>query len=372
MTDPTFAADRREISVSRRALTALGRIPGIAGGPLSPLARLAPVPEATELADREAMAAILDGMTGAWAWATPALLNPSLVVALLAGDGDTSVVGQYLWPDRRGARPGFQVFVGRETVRVSGPLAVADVELACFNMVPLAGVAETAGARMTLGLDEFWAMLALLDAYRIAVLRRRLSRAGGYPAGVSAEDLVAAWRAGLAQLDPGWAVSLFALLRPDLVPADFEGRVASVVAGLDGSGLLVLLPGEPGDSLGDVFVFGEGLEGLFGSVMTGVVQVGLGAERLAAGNTIEFTSIGGWRTADGFWLADLSEIPPRGTGQVTLALIGPHAFASMVGGALAGPAVADLPEALAAVDAAAAQVVPAALAAGLRSAPTGG
>jgi hypothetical protein len=368
MTDPTPAADRREVSVSRRALTALGRLPGLVGGPLSPLARLAPVAEATQPADREAMAAILDGMTGLWAWAPPALLNPSLAVALLAGDGDTSVIGQYLWPDRRGERPGFQVFVGREAVRVSGPLAVADVEMACLNMVPLTGVAETAGARMTLGLEEFWAMLALLDAYRIAVLRRRLSRVGGYPAGVSAADLVAAWRAGLAQLDPGWAVSLFALLRPDLVPADFEGRVSSVVAGLDGSGLLAVLPGDPGDASGDVFVFGQGLEALFGSVMTGVVQVGLGAERLGAGNSVEFTSIGGWRTPDGFWLADLSEIPPRGAGQVTLALIGPHAFASMVGSVLTGSAAADPPEALAVVDAAAGQVAPAVLATRLRSA----
>ncbi len=365
MTDPTPAADRREISVSRRAFTALGRLPGLTAGLLSPLARLSPAPDATTPADREVMATALNAMTGSWAWAPSALIVPSLSVAMVAGDGDTSVIGQYAWPDRRGARPGFRVVVGRDKVRLAGPLRSDDVLLACLDLAPLAGVAEPVGARVSLGLPEFWALLTTLDAYRIALLRRRLSRDGGYPAGVSDQGLLEAWGSGLARPDPGWAVSLFALLRPDLVPADFEASVARIVGGLDGTGILTRLPAEPGDPSGDVLVFGRGLEQLSRSVMTGAVGVGLSVERLALGGGIEFTSVGGWRTPDGFWLADLSDIPAGGTGAVTLALVGPSVFASLLSGALEGPAEADPPEALAAVDAAAAQLDPAALAAAL-------
>jgi hypothetical protein len=146
---------------------------------------------------------------------------------MLFGDGDTSLIGRYLWPDAEARGPGFRAVVEKDAVRLTGPLSDDEVLLSCLDLVSLNGVAEAEPLKMTFSLEQFWATLALLDAYRISLLRRRLSRQGGYPAGVSGAGLAEAWKAGMAVMDPGWSVSLFALLRPDLVPAGFEAPVSS-------------------------------------------------------------------------------------------------------------------------------------------------
>lgn len=331
MSDTTTAAEAQQIAFSKRALKALGEAPGLRCGALSPLARIAP-PDAPS--DRAGLLDALTALSGPWTWAAPALLDPHLSVAVLFGDGDTSLIGQYLWPDADARGPGFRAVVARDDVRLAGPVSGNEVLLSCLDVVALDGVAEADPLKMTFSLEQFWATLTLLDAYRVLLLRRRLSRQGGYPAGVSATGLAEAWKAGLAVSDPGWSVSLFALLRPDLVPADFENRVAGVVDSMDEAGLLAKLAGEPGDPLGDVFILGQGLDSLCRAVLAGIVHIGLSVERLRAADEIEFTSIGGWRTGGGFWLADLSAIPKGGTGKVDVALIGPSGFSALIQGAL--------------------------------------
>jgi hypothetical protein len=335
------AAAAQEIAFPKRALMALGEVPDLRCGALSPLARISP-PE--QPSDRAALLDALTALQGQWTWAAPALLDPHLTVAMLFGDGDTSLIGQYLWPDPEARGPGFRAVVEKDAVRLSGPLSDDEVLLSCLDLVLLDGVAEAEPLKMTFSLEQFWATLALLDAYRISLLRRRLSRQGGYPAGVSGAGLAEAWKAGIAVTDPGWSVSLFALLRPDLVPGGFEARVAGVVDAMDGAGLLAKLAGDPGDPLGDVYILGRGLDLLCQAVLTGIVHIGVSVQRLRAADEIEFTSVAGWRTGGGFWLADLSSIPLGGRGDVVVSLLGPGSLTRLIEYALGGNAqVTDAP-----------------------------
>jgi hypothetical protein len=319
MSETTSAAAAQEIAFPKRALKALGEVPALRCGALSPLARISP-PDAPS--DRAALLDALTALQGQWTWAAPALLDPHRTVSMLFGDGDTSLIGRYLWPDAEARGPGFRAVVEKDAVRLTGPLSDDEVLLSCLDLVSLNGVAEAEPLKM----------------------RRRLSRQGGYPAGVSGAGLAEAWKAGMAVMDPGWSVSLFALLRPDLVPAGFEARVAGVVDAMDGAGLLAKLAGDPGDPLGDVYILGQGLDLLCQAVLAGIVHFGLSVQRLRAANEIEFTSVGGWRTGGGFWLADMSSIPLGGTGDVVVSLLGPSSFTELIEYALGGNAqVTDAP-----------------------------
>jgi hypothetical protein len=328
----------REITLSRRALKTLGELSGLGCGALSPLARIAP-PDAPS--DRTALLDVLSSLEGPLTSLVPALIDPHRTVTLLLGDGATSLMGRYLWPDADGRGPGFRAVVGSDAVHFSGPLSSDEVWLSCLDVMSANGMAEAEPLQMTFDLDQFWATLTLLDAYRMALLRRRLSRQAGDPAGVSSAGLAEAWKAGLSAIDPGWSVSLFALLRPDLVPEGFETRVSDVIGRMDASGILTMLPGDPGDPLGDVYIFGEGLGRLCQATIQGAMQIGLSVERLLAANEIELTTLGGWRTPGGFWLADLSLVPIRGTGTVTVTLLGRSPLAALIEGAVGGGAGVD-------------------------------
>ena len=337
MSDTTMAAPAQEIAFSKRALKALGEGPEIRCGALSLLARIEQ-PDAPS--DPDGLVESLNALTGQWTWAAPALLDPHLTVALLFGDGDTSLIGQYVWPDAESRGPGYKATVGKDDVRLAGPVTNSDVLLNCLDLVSISGVAESGPLKMSFSLDEFWATLALLDAYRMALQRRRLARQGGLPVGVSAAAFAEAWKAGVTVADPGWSVSLFALLRPDLVPQGFETRVSAVIDKMDGAGVLAKLAGDPGDPLGDVYIFGQGLEMLCNAVLEGIVQFGLSVERLRPRNAVEMMTVGGWRTSSGFWVADLGSVPPGGTGSVVVTLLGPTAFTDLVELALGGNAPA--------------------------------
>jgi hypothetical protein len=316
-----------EVALSRAALKTLGETPGLGCGPLSPLARISP-PDGP--ADRSALLAGLTSLDGPLVALVPALLDPHCTITLLFGDGGTARIGQYLWPEASGQGPGFRIAVEAEELRCSGPLSAEQVWLSCLDLLSVNSLAEVSPLQMIMDLEQFWAMLTLLDAYRMALLRRRLDRQSGDPAGVSSAGLAEAWQTGLAVLDPGWSVSLFALLRPDLIPERFVERVAEAVERMETAGLLTKLPGEPGDPLGDVYLFGEGLERLCQAVLAGARHVGLSVERLRAVNEIELTSFGGWRTPGGFWLADLSAIPLRGSGTVKVTLLGGPAVSALI------------------------------------------
>lgn len=329
--DNPAALEVGEVAFSRAALKTLGEMPGLGCGPLSPLARISP-PDAP--ADRSALLAGLTALDEPLAALVPALLDPHCTITLLFGDGASALMGQYLWPDAGGRGPGFRAVVEADAVRFSGPLSSEQVWLSCLDLMSINGMAEAEPLQMTFDLDQFWATLTLFDAYRMALLRRRLSRQGGDPAGVSSAGLAEAWQTGLAVLDPGWSVSLFALLRPDLIPERFVERVAGVIDRMDAAGILAKLPGDPGDPLGDVYIFGEGLDRLCHAVISGAMQIGLSVERLRAVREIELTTFGGWRTPGGFWLADLSQVPLHGTGTVNVTLLGKAALSALIEGAI--------------------------------------
>lgn len=323
--------EARDVTLSRAALETLRELPGLGCGALSPLARIA---RQDAPADRQALLDALAALDGPWSALVPALLDPHSTITLLLGDGATALMGQYLWPTADGRGPGFRAVVEADTVRFSGPLSSEQVWLSCLDLMSVNSLAEVQPLQMTLDLEQFWATLTLLDAYRMALLRRRLSRQGGDPAGVSSAGLAEAWNTGLAAVDPGWSVSLFALLRPDLIPERFAERVPGVIDRMDSAGLLAKLPGDPGDPLGDVYIFGEGLDRLCQAVISGARQVGLSVERLRAVREVELTTFGGWRTPGGFWLADLSQVQLHGTGTVSVTLLGKTALSALIEGAL--------------------------------------
>lgn len=319
--------EARDVTLSRAALKTLREVPGLGCGALSPLARIAPQ-EAP--ADRQALLDALAALDGPLSALVPALLDPHCTITLLFGDGATALMGQYLWPTADGRGPGFRALVDTDAVRLSGPLSSEQVWLSCLDLMSVHGLAEVQPLQMTLDPEQFWATLTLLDAYRMALLRRRLSRQAGDPAGVSSAGLAEAWNTGRAAVDPGWSVSLFALLRPDLIPERFAERVAGVIDRMDAAGLLAKLPGDPGDPLGDVYIFGEGLERLCQAVISGTLHIGLSVERLRAVREVELTTFGGWRTPGGFWLADLSQIPLHGSGTVSVTLLGRTALSALI------------------------------------------
>ena len=337
MTGTTAAMAAREIRISKQALKAFGELPDLRVNALSTLARMQP-PDGP--ADRAALITALAGMDGPWLAAPPALLGPGRTVELLFGDGDTARIGQYLWADPDGRGPGFRATIGKDVLRLAGPIERDDVLLAALDLAAMPGMGEPEPAAITFSLEQFWATLALFDAYRMTLLRNRLARGIGYPPGVTQQTLAEAWRAGIGRPDPGWCVSLFALLRPDLVPAGFEALAIPAIDEMDAAELLARLPGDADDPVGDVYILGPGLDDLCNAILDGVVQFGLSVQRLRAANEIDLATVGGWRTPVGFWLADMSAIPFGGTGSVVLSLLGSSSFTNLIDHVLGGNAQA--------------------------------
>jgi Bacterial SH3 domain len=337
MTGTTAAMAAREIRISKQALKAFGELPDLRVSALSPLAR---VQSPDGAADRTALIAALAGMDGPWLAAPPALLSPGRTVEILFGDGDAARIGQYLWADPDGRGPGFRAMIVKDVLRLAGPIEREDVLLAALDLAAMPGVGELGPVAITFSLEQFWATLALFDAYRMTLLRNRLARGIGYPPGVTQQTLAEAWRTGIGRPDPGWSVSLFALLRPDLVPAGFDALAIPAIDEMDAADLLARLPGDADDPMGDVYILGPGLDDLCNAILDGVVQFGMSVQRLRAPNEIDLATVGGWRTPVGFWLADISAIPFGGTGRVVLSLHGPSSFSDLIDHVLGGNAQA--------------------------------
>jgi hypothetical protein len=145
----------RDVRLSRRSLKTLAEIPGLGCGGLSPLARIASPPEA---ADRPGLLSALRGLVGDARWVVPALLDPRLTVALLLGDGERQLAGQYLWPDPHGARPGFQLAVEAKDVVLRGAVTVEQAELTLLDFLALGSVAEVSPVNLRASADELWAL----------------------------------------------------------------------------------------------------------------------------------------------------------------------------------------------------------------------
>jgi len=264
-----------------------------------------------------------------------ALLDPHLTVAMLFGDGDTSLIGQYLWPMRRSwARLPCCRRQGRH--RAGRPLSNDEVLLSCLDLVSLNGVAEAEPLKMTFALEQFWP-LSRFWMHTDGAAAPSTGPRGGYPAGVSAPTLPR-----LEGRHGGLRSRLVGVALRTAATRSGAGRLRSARGRChrqDGRlGLLARLPGDKGDPLGDVYILGQGLELLCNAVMAGIVQFGLSVQRLRTASEIEFTSVGGWRTSGGFWLADMSAIPLDGTGSVVVSLLGPSSFTELIEFALGGNA----------------------------------
>ncbi len=305
-----------EIRLSRTALKALASIPGMGCGSLSPLGRVSTPSGPPE---RDALVAALGKMAGPWEWAMPALVDPFTTVSLIVGDGETTLLGQYVFPDVSAKGPGFKVYVDGLDIVIQGPVTIQEVEQSALDLMSLAGVGEAPTLRLTMSADQFWALNAVVDAYREAALRRRLSRQGGLPIGVSAASVVAAWEAGLAAPNPGWSVSLYSMMVPGSELAGFGKRLPVLLDQMVKDDLLFRVEGDSGENISDLFFFEESLDSLCQSLYRASTNLGLTVQRKRA-NTIDLSMIGVWRTGVGLALADLGGITK---GQVDLVVAGP-------------------------------------------------
>ena len=332
--------DRSAVKLPKAALAALTAV-GLRCGGLSPLARLQPGPQPP---DAGALRQVLTGLPATFTGCMPALLDPQLTVLFLAGDGVGSLAGQYLWNDRDGASPGFQLSVQPEDLTLAGPVDLTVVALSLQDRLSLGSVVEPAPLGFSLTAGEFWVLTALLDAYRDARLRRQLARIGGTPVGVAAGDVRAMWLAGRSVTNLGWGVSLFSSMLPDAAPADFEAALDGVLTALEEAELVARLRGESNDPLGDVLLLGDSLQALAEGVSNAVL-FGLAVQRVRQPGQAEVLTLGGWRTPGGIWLADFCDLDED---RVTLSLVGPGFFTGLLDVALnpattepAAPSVAD-------------------------------
>ncbi len=327
----TGASPFGEVTLPRVALKALGELPGIACGALSPLARLqAP----REPARRDLLISALEPLRGDWEWSVPALIDPRLSVALLLGDGETSLLGQYVWPDAEARGPGFKAYLEGLNLKMSGPVTLEEVQQTLLDFLALSSVGEMEPVRLSLLPEELWTLAALGDAYRSAVLRRRLAREGGRPVGVGCREVMSAWEIGIGSPNPGWAVSLFTLLVPDRVPQGFQNRIPQVLTSMARADLLEPLSGNGGDPLAESYMFGEGIDLLLRPLAGPVISFGLAVQRQREG-LVEVTVLGGWRTSGGISVADLSQME---NGRIDMLLAGPHFLVELVEASVAAPA----------------------------------
>lgn len=331
--DPQAAIETRSLPLT--ALLALAQLPGLRCGALSPLARIAAPAGAT---DRDALAAALQALDGDWAALPAALLDPGLSVGLVVADRESQLLGQYLWPQAQGLGPGFRIGVAGGSLDAQGPLTLEDVELSLLNQLALGSCAEVPPERFALDAVQLWTLLALVDALGTAAALRQAARASGPPTGVTVGDIETAWNAGIARPNPGWAVSLAALLAPEALPADFPTLLRSTLASLQDTGLVVLLEGAPGDLLGDLVVPAAGLDLLCRGLSQGGIAFGLARSERVAEDRVEITRIAGWRTPGGIVVAELSALSE---GRAELLVTGPSYLAQLMGELLG---TAGLPE----------------------------
>lgn len=309
---------RQEGFLSRSALQALRRIPHLVVSPLSPLAHLEPK------AERDDPAALLRTWQQeheVWTWAMPALMNPHRAITLLMGDTDTAVLGQYLWEDPYGLMPGIRVGIEPEQIAVEGPILPETVLMGLLETLHLSGMRETEPIRIQLSKRAFWTVMTLLDAYRMALLKNRLLRKGGFPKGVSLRLLQEAWVLGCSQKDLGWAVTMYASLLPDDVPPNFEAALPQALVELSEAGLLSVLNPEDGREDEPIYVFDEALEVFFQTLVPSSMLFGLVVQTIQQPEQVAYSVLGGWRSSSGIWLADFAEFA---TGSVELMFVGSH------------------------------------------------
>jgi hypothetical protein len=324
--------DRREVTISRQALKALVGLDEVKLGPLSPIA-------ATEIAggaDGAEMIALLEGMSGDWEWAVPALVDPRRTVALLYADETHAQMSQYAFADPADAGPAFSAAVTADGLEVRGPWTASEIRLALLDPFSVDVVTESPHARLDLTRRQLWALAAYVDAHRVSRLARSMLRVGGLPDGLSLAEIVQAWSNGRGKGDPGWSVSMLALLAPEGIPEGFERELPAVVAQMSEAGLLEKVAIGSGNEYyaprGDVQRLCLELSG-------SNAVFGLALRRLVGAGTVETSTIFGWRSARGIWLVDAGVAGE----EVAVLKAGPHLFTEFVAGLV--PAAPETPSA---------------------------
>jgi hypothetical protein len=308
MAEETGLAEERGwtiLDLPLRSLAALGEAGDLTAGALSPLGRVA-APDGP--ADRVGMVGLLDEIEGVSPWAPAALLDPHLTVGIIVGDEDAPAIRQYAWPDAEGRGPGFEFAVTDEALQMRGPVDAFALREGLLGLLAPGELPVAPAVAMTLSGGQMWVLAALSDAWRTSLAVRRLSRLGGKPQGVMAPAVIEAWGTGLERRNPGWAVSLLAMLLPDAVPGDFARGLRGILEEMDDAELVMLLEGELSAGPGATIVFGEGLERLIASLAGQHFMFGLTVQRLRAPGEVELTALGGWRTPNALWLVDLAGI----------------------------------------------------------------
>lgn len=319
------ASDKREERIPGRALRALAELEGSGPNPLSPLTDLdAPGGPA----DREEMAAWLEGLEGPWEWAGAALAGPQWTVGLLYADQEGVTSGQYAFPDAAGAGPSFNVTPEADGLALSGPWSAGEVRVAVLGRFSLEAVADMPQAYLDLSPRLFLGLAAFVDAYRAAALAREMARAAGLPEGLSVPEVMEAWSSGLGRPNPQWAVAMLSLLDAGGTPAGFEREMPAVMLELTGAGLL-----ERVDLGGKQAYYAPrgALERLCREAARSCACFGLVSRRLDGAGRVELSSLIGWRTGEGIWLAGLGGEEAR-----VLMQVGPYAFMEYVTGLLRG------------------------------------
>lgn len=318
--------EKRVEMISRQALKAVVDLEEVKLSPLSPLAVMEP--SAGPVAAEE-MAAWLEGLSGAWEWVAPALIDPQRTMALLYAGQSHGQVGQYVFPDRDGVGPAFSAGWTGEALEVRGPWSAGELRLALLEPFSLDFIAETPLARLDLSRRQFWALAAFVDAHRVSRLARSLVRRGGLPEGVSVSEVAEAWRNGVSIQDPEWAVSMLSLLLPDGLPKGFEQEVPGVLAEMAAVGLLQKV--DIGGAGTDCYAPRGDVEGLCLELSESGAVFGLALRLLKSDGRPETGTLLGWRTAGGIWLVDLGGADG---GEAVILRVGPYLFMEFVAGLL--------------------------------------
>lgn len=322
------------LSFPLTTLAALGALPGLTCGGLSPLARLAAPAEPPDAAGLPALLSRTESLSPA---ALPTLLDPHLTVAVLVGDQDEPALRQYAWPDAEGRGPGFEVVVRDGALTMLGGATLGELREDFSALLALDELQHLPTLSLTLSAGQFWVLAALIDAYRMSLSARRQLRLGGKPQGVLVDDVLTAWRLGQETHHPGWAVSLFSLLAPDEVPDSFAVTLQQTLEGMDDADLIILLEEELSPGSRATVVFGEDLARLVGGLAGQVWLFGLAVHRMPAADGVTVTTMGGWRTPSSLWFADL---PGLAEDKVQLVLASGEFVADLLGSVLQGESAA--------------------------------
>jgi hypothetical protein len=311
-------------SLSRAALLALREVPGLAVGPLSPLTRIGPGQAAP---DTDGLIQSLQEMAGSWSACPAALLDPGLSLAVIVADRRTQASGQYVWADPHGLGAGFRVEVHPESVELTGPIHLEALETLLVEQLAPQGVATPEPLRLSLDAVGVWTLLALVDAHGTSALIREAARGDGPLPALKAADLAESWQLGRTRPNPGWAVSMAALLAPDLMPGSADAALAGLPA-LEAAGLVTRLPGGPGDALGELLLPGAALAALADGLGRQSIRLGLVKSLRTGPGRVEIVRLMVWRLAVGYVLLDLSAMAE---GRAELLWLGPAQMLELLG-----------------------------------------